>query len=124
MLLFENLLEYVIEHMKVADIFRCLPFKWNPKQKRFQHKNKRDLLIYKVRLFTNALFVLLAFLQASLLWKKVNIFVKIHTIFCLAGHLTFSYSHWVFYSKTQMIISYLNGMLSHENNMKGKSSSN
>lgn len=119
MLTSENLLESLIDQIKVTDIFDSLLFQWNSNQKCFQLKSKRMQGVYKVRLVISATYTLLVLLQIIWTWKNISIFVKLHSMFLFTGLLLFIYTHSVFCSKAELIVSYLNGMLIFEHQRKG-----
>ncbi len=120
MLLSENFLKSVVDHMKVADIFDSLLFEWNCKQNRFQLKSGRNLHVYQCKFFTCLLFGVLVFLQTLCTWNNANIFAKINSLFFMCALFTFSYFHIIFRSMAQLIVSYLNALLVFENLRKGK----
>lgn len=120
MLTSENLLESLLQQMKVTDFFGSLLFQWNHNQNDFQLKSKRKQYVYKIRFLLSVIFTLLVFLQLIWTWKEISIFVKLHSLFNLCALLLFIYTHHVFNSKAALIASYLNGMLEFENRRKGK----
>ncbi len=120
MLTSDNILESLINHMKVADIFGCLRFRWNGKYSCFEMKSKLKQQIQTVRFFISALYASLVFLQVVWTWKDTSVYVKLHSVFHICALLVFSYTHHVFRLKSELIVSYLNGTLMFENRTKGK----
>ncbi len=116
----EKLLESLIDQIKVTDTFDSLLFKWNSEQKCFQLKSKTKQSVYKARLFISVLYAFFVFTQIFWTWNNISIFIKLHSMFLFSGLLMFIYTHCVFCSKAELIVSYLNGMLIFENQLKGK----
>ncbi len=111
MLSTDNILETLLELIKVTDSFGGLLFHWNCSQQIFQLKSKRKQLLYKVRFLITVIFTLLVLLQILLTWKATNVFVKLHSVFLFCSLLVFMCTHFVFCSNAQLIVAYLNGML-------------
>ncbi len=120
MLIAEDLISSLVENMKLADVYGSLPFQWNNEQKYFELKSKSRLLIYKFRLYLSYIFVFLVFLQLEYVWKQINPFIKLHSIFTYSALLVNAYTHHTFCSQADLIVSYLNGMLDFEYNRNGK----
>lgn len=120
MLLSENLLGSLIEQLRVTDILGSIPFQWNKTNKCFKLKSPGKLLIYKRRIWIGALFTFLIFLQIAWTWKTINIFVKLHCVFNFLALLMHIYTHHVFCSKADLIVSFLNQMISFEKRKNGK----
>lgn len=120
MLKSDNLLQILIEQMKVTDIYGSLLFQWSSNLSCFILKSRIQQFVFKTRLSLTAIFTILVFLQLLYTWKNINIFVKLHTMFMLCALLIHIYTRTVFLSKAQQIVSYLNGMLVFENRRKGK----
>ncbi len=119
MLISENLLSSLKEHIKVTDIFGSLPFQYNNTEKCFKLKSKNKFAFYKFRLWLCKLFAFLVFSQLLFVWKNINAFVKLHSIFNYSALLMNVYTHHVFCSKADLIVSYLNGMLAFEKHRNG-----
>ncbi len=103
MLLYENFLKSVVDHMKVADIFDSLLFQWNCKQKCFQLKSGRKQKVYQYKFFTSFLFGVLVFLQTLWSWNNSNMFAKINSLFFIFILFTFCYFHIFYRSNTPLI---------------------
>lgn len=120
MVAFENLLVHFIELMKITDIFGSLGIEWNKKKSCFSLKPKRKQLIIKMRLIELAVFAFLVILQILWTWNNKNTYANIHSIFHICALLLFPYTHYVFWTNADSIVSYLNGMLLFEKIKAGK----
>ncbi len=114
MLRSENLLEALLEHLKISDIVSTIPFQWNSVQDRFERNSCKKLQLYKLRLFIASTFLALVIFQVIWTWNISTTFDKLHTIFSLSGMLMPWITHLVFYFHSHEIIALLNRMLEFE----------
>lgn len=111
MLLAQNFLTGIQEHLKISDIFGSLNIAWNKDLKQFETKSKFNLKLYQSRINMAKIFMFLVSCQVAYTWNLTNIFVKLHTVFNLCGLILGCYTHYVFGDKGNTIACYLNRML-------------